>query len=53
MSPEVTIRLIREEDIPDFHRLLDSIAREKKYLAMVQAPPIDRTREPGFRSVWK
>lgn len=45
MTRAAAIRLIREEDIPAFHQLLDSIAREKKYLAMVQAPPIDRTRE--------
>lgn len=39
------LRLIREGDIPAFHNLLDSVAREKKYLAMVQAPSIERIRE--------
>lgn len=39
------LRLIREEDIPAFHCLVDSVAREKKYLAMLQAPPIERMRE--------
>jgi RimJ/RimL family protein N-acetyltransferase len=45
MSEAVNLRLIREDDIPAFHRLLDSVAREKKYLASVEAPPIERMRE--------
>ena len=40
-----SIRLIEESDIPAFHALLDSVAREKKYLAMERAPTIERTRE--------
>lgn len=41
----VDIRLMQADDIPAFHRLVDNVAREKKYLAMVQAPPIERMRE--------
>jgi RimJ/RimL family protein N-acetyltransferase len=45
VNADTDIRQIQEGDIPDFHLLLDRVAREKKYLAMVQAPSIERTRE--------
>lgn len=35
---------IREEHIEGFHAVLDVVAREKRYLALVQAPPIESTR---------
>ena len=46
-SPEVpaAVRPASEGDIESFHDLLDTVAREKRYLAMVQAPSIERTRE--------
>ena len=44
-EPAVAIRLIAENDIARFHGLLDEVARERRYLAMVQAPPIERVRE--------
>ena len=37
---------IAEEHVEGFHRCLDSVARERLYLALVQAPPLDSTR--GF-----
>jgi RimJ/RimL family protein N-acetyltransferase len=41
----VTIRQIREADIPAFHRVLDAVAREKRYLATMRAPSLDKTRK--------
>jgi ribosomal protein S18 acetylase RimI-like enzyme len=35
---------IAEEHIEGFHRTLDSVARERLYLAALSAPPIDATR---------
>jgi ribosomal protein S18 acetylase RimI-like enzyme len=35
------VRPITEADIPEFHRVLDVVAREKKYLSFVEAPPLD------------
>lgn len=40
-----TIRPIRESDIEDFWSILDAVASEKKYLAMVKAPPPARVRD--------
>ncbi len=36
---------IREEHIEGFHACLDAVARERIYLAFLQAPPLDATRE--------
>ena len=36
------IRPIREEDAPAFRELLDSVARERRYLAALEAPPLER-----------
>lgn len=40
-----TIRPIREEDVPAFRRMLDAVCRERKYLAALEAPPMERVRE--------
>ena len=40
------VRLIRESDIEAFWRVLDAVASEKKYLAMLKAPPLENVR--GF-----
>jgi Acetyltransferases, including N-acetylases of ribosomal proteins len=40
----VLIRQIAQEDIEDFHRCLDSVARERKYLGFTQASPLEETR---------
>lgn len=37
-----TIRLISETDVPAFRHALDSVARERLYLAAFEAPPIER-----------
>lgn len=36
------IRPIAEEHIAGFHAALDYVAREKKYLAFLEAPPLDK-----------
>jgi RimJ/RimL family protein N-acetyltransferase len=38
----IEIRQIREENIESFHAAVDVVAREHKYLALLQAPPIER-----------
>jgi RimJ/RimL family protein N-acetyltransferase len=38
----IEVRQIREEDIGSFHAALDAVAREHAYLALLQAPPIER-----------
>jgi RimJ/RimL family protein N-acetyltransferase len=38
------IRLMREEDIPSYHRCLDLVARERRYLSMLEALPMENTR---------
>ena len=40
----IEVRQIREEDIGSFHAALDAVAREHAYLALLQAPPIERAR---------
>ncbi len=43
--PDVRIVPIAEEHIEGFHRCLDAVARERRYLAFLQAPPLDSTRD--------
>ena len=40
----VEIVPITEEHIESFHQTLDFVARERRYLAFLEAPPIDSTR---------
>lgn len=40
----ITIRPITAEDAVSFHACLDIVAREEKYLAMLEAPPLEQTR---------
>jgi hypothetical protein len=35
---------IAEEHIAEFHRVLDVVARERKYLAFLKAPPLEAAR---------
>lgn len=42
MEPE--IRQIREEDIDSFREAVDIVARERRYLYLTEAPPIDSLR---------
>ena len=41
----VRIAPIEEKYITSFHSCLDSIARERKYLGIVEAPPLESTQE--------
>src|SRR6266550_2713254 len=36
---------IAEEHIPSFREAVDSIARERKFLALLEAPPLEETRK--------
>jgi ribosomal protein S18 acetylase RimI-like enzyme len=49
----VEIAQIREEHIESFHATLDVVCRERVYLAMLEAPPIDTTRQFLRRSIAK
>jgi RimJ/RimL family protein N-acetyltransferase len=40
----VDIVPIEEGHIDGFHRTLDSVARERRYLALLEAPPLESTR---------
>lgn len=42
---DVQIMPMAEEHIESYHRCLDSVARERRYLHFVQAPPLESTRE--------
>jgi ribosomal protein S18 acetylase RimI-like enzyme len=41
---EIEIVPIAQGHIDGFHRALDSVARERRYLAFLEAPPIESTR---------
>jgi len=38
------IRLIAEDDIPSYHACLDIVARERRHLIFLAAPPLEQTR---------
>ena len=44
LPEKIQILPISAEHIDGFHRCLDTVARERLYLAAVQAPPLDSTR---------
>jgi RimJ/RimL family protein N-acetyltransferase len=44
IQQRVQILPIAQEHIESYHQCLDSVARERLYLAWVQAPPLDSTR---------
>jgi len=41
---KISIEPLEEEHIESFHQCLDYIAKERKYLAFIEAPPLDSTR---------
>jgi RimJ/RimL family protein N-acetyltransferase len=49
----IDIRQIREENIESFHAAVDVVAREHKYLALLQAPPIERASAFVRRNIEK
>jgi RimJ/RimL family protein N-acetyltransferase len=46
LQDEVTLAPIDASHVDSFHRALDVVAREKKYLTLQEAPPLEETR--GF-----
>ncbi len=40
----ITVRGIREEDAPAFREVLDAVCRERRHLAMLEAPAADEVR---------
>jgi RimJ/RimL family protein N-acetyltransferase len=44
VTEEIAIEPIREERIESFHRALDTVSRERKYLTFLEAPPLDSVR---------
>lgn len=38
------MRQIREEDVPAFREVLDAVCRERRHLAMLEAPPVEGVR---------
>ena len=42
---DITIAPMTAEYIEGFHAALDVVARERKYLAHIEAPPLDKVRE--------
>lgn len=40
----VTIEPIRAEHVESFHRALDTVSRERKYLTFLEAPPLEAMR---------
>ncbi|MFK0163318.1 GNAT family N-acetyltransferase [Rhizobium sp. NPDC090279] len=43
-SADITILPIASEHIEGFHKALDTVAREREYLAMLEAFPLEETR---------
>jgi RimJ/RimL family protein N-acetyltransferase len=50
---QIEIRKIDTQDAESFRECLDSVARERTYLAQVGAPPLERTRQFVEESVAK
>ena len=42
---QIVIRAIAGEDAEGFHSCLDAVARERKFLGFVEAPPLEETRQ--------
>ncbi|WP_312360549.1 GNAT family protein [Agrobacterium sp.] len=40
----IAIEPIRAEHVESFHRALDTVSRERKYLSFLEAPPLDSVR---------
>jgi RimJ/RimL family protein N-acetyltransferase len=49
----VEIRPITADDVEGFHRAVDAVARERKYLALLEAPPLASAREFVLKHIAK
>ena len=45
MTPAYRIAPIAQEHIESFHAMLDEVARERRWLAMLEAPPLEELRK--------
>jgi RimJ/RimL family protein N-acetyltransferase len=45
MPDDVVIRPYLDSDLESFHAYIDTVARERRYFAMLTAPPLDELRE--------
>ena len=50
-TANVFIQSIDESHIESFHRCLDSVARERQFLIIVEAPALESTREFVLKNV--
>jgi RimJ/RimL family protein N-acetyltransferase len=50
---DVTIARMATEHVEGFYRALDFVARERKYLAFLEAPPLDSTRQFVMHNIAK
>lgn len=41
----ITIRPIREIDAPGFHAAVDAVCRERRYLATLESPPLEKAAD--------
>ncbi|MGM4910745.1 GNAT family N-acetyltransferase [Rhizobium sp. 768_B6_N1_8] len=51
MAGDIRIEPMSEEHIEGFHRVLDTVARERKYLSLLQAPSLEETRKFALASI--
>jgi RimJ/RimL family protein N-acetyltransferase len=49
----IEVRPIREQDIESFHATVDAVARERKFIARLEAPPIEQVRAFIQRNIEK
>jgi len=49
----IEVRPIREEDIESFRTAVDVVARERKHIARLEAPPLEQVRVYILRSIEK
>ena len=49
----IEVRQIREEDIDGFHAAVDVVAREHQFLALLEAPPMERASAFVRRNIEK
>ena len=51
MADDIRIEPMTEAHIESFHRALDTVARERKYLTLLEAPPLEETRKFALSSI--
>jgi len=51
MAEDIRIEPMTEGHIEGFHRVLDSVARERTYLTLLEAPPVEDVRKFALSSI--